>query len=284
MIESHILALITKSLSANTTTEEEKELLDWINLDPANQQAFDGVKNIWSLAGNLKEDFEPNTEKDWQKLKFKIGVVPVTRVRSRLYQVRWLRPASVFVAIAGLFLLIMIMIPANKVKEANYAKAPEKAKWLEFITTDSGAVVFLPDSSKVWVNKNSKLSYPSFFNDTVRTVYLSGESYFEVQKDPKRPFNVYTGNTRVRVLGTSFNVKEMNEDVEVSVLTGRVEFSSLKDSGAKLVLEKDETGTFNQKSTFIKKEKSNKKNFSKGNLKAFINKVKKAFKKKRSKK
>ncbi|WP_373494658.1 FecR family protein [Aquiflexum sp.] len=80
------------------------------------------------------------------------------------------------------------------------------------------------DGSKVILNSGSSLRYVKNFESDKREVELIGEAFFEVSKDPNRPFIVRTGQVSTQVLGTSFNVKSFeNEVLEVSLLTGLVE-------------------------------------------------------------
>jgi len=82
----------------------------------------------------------------------------------------------------------------------------------------------LRDGSKVVLNSGSTIRYIKNFENHQREIELTGEAYFEVSKDPKRPFIVRTGQISTQVLGTSFNIKAFeNEMLEVSLLTGQVE-------------------------------------------------------------
>lgn len=72
--------------------------------------------------------------------------------------------------------------------------------------------IMLEDSTVVWLNSESTLRYPEVFSDTNRRVQLSGEAYFEVKKDTKRPFLVESDGQTVRVLGTEFNIKAYPDD------------------------------------------------------------------------
>ncbi|WP_414617845.1 FecR domain-containing protein [Dyadobacter sp. 32] len=65
--------------------------------------------------------------------------------------------------------------------------------------------VVLPDGSKVWLNSESSLHFPTAFSGSERTVDLTGEGYFEIAKNSGMPFVVQAGETRVKVLGTHFN-------------------------------------------------------------------------------
>lgn len=71
----------------------------------------------------------------------------------------------------------------------------------------------LPDGSKVWLNSSSSLKYPISFEGDKRIVELSGEAYFEVEKNPKRAFIVKTKTRDISVLGTSFNVSAYTDDI-----------------------------------------------------------------------
>lgn len=83
--------------------------------------------------------------------------------------------------------------------------------------------VLLSDGSLVVLGPKSRLSYPQRFGSPARAVYLTGEAFFEVVKNPARPFLVYTTQTVVKVLGTSFSVRaDGASPVRVAVRTGRV--------------------------------------------------------------
>ena len=83
----------------------------------------------------------------------------------------------------------------------------------------------LPDGTKVWLNSDSKLRFPSHFLNKERRVELQGEAFFEVARDTLHPFRVETAHVVVQVLGTSFNVScYPDEEVEQTTLVeGRVE-------------------------------------------------------------
>lgn len=90
---------------------------------------------------------------------------------------------------------------------------------------DKSSFIF-QDGTVVTVNAGSRLTYPGRFGFALREVSLDGEAYFEVSKNPFRPFVVkLPGGQKVRVLGTSFNVRAFGEDdeVEVALDEGKVE-------------------------------------------------------------
>jgi ferric-dicitrate binding protein FerR (iron transport regulator) len=83
--------------------------------------------------------------------------------------------------------------------------------------------VQLPDGSHVSLEQGSTLNYPDSFSGKTREIYLDGEAFFEVTKNPARPFKVHTRLITTTVLGTSFNVEAYaNRQARIVVVTGRV--------------------------------------------------------------
>ena len=94
--------------------------------------------------------------------------------------------------------------------------------------TEKSQTITLSDGSSVLLQPNSKLSYPKIFTGNERKVYLSGEGFFEISKNPKKPFFVYANEIVTRVVGTSFRIKAYpdQQNVEVLVRTGKVKVKS----------------------------------------------------------
>jgi transmembrane sensor len=70
----------------------------------------------------------------------------------------------------------------------------------------------LPDGSKVWLNSASTLRFPAFFSGDTREVELNGEAFFDIAKNPKKPFKVITKDQVVEVLGTQFNINSYSDE------------------------------------------------------------------------
>lgn len=83
----------------------------------------------------------------------------------------------------------------------------------------------LPDGTAGWLNSGSSLTYSSPFNNN-RKVTLDGEAWFDVTHNEKNPFEIFAGNSKVKVLGTSFNVSAYpgSQYIEVVLQQGKVEF------------------------------------------------------------
>lgn len=86
----------------------------------------------------------------------------------------------------------------------------------------------LPDGSKVWLNAASSISYPVRFNGNERKVSVTGEAYFEIAQDSRRPFFVETGGKlQVQVLGTSFNISNYADEnaISTTLLEGSIKIN-----------------------------------------------------------
>ncbi|UYQ95488.1 FecR domain-containing protein [Chitinophaga horti] len=84
--------------------------------------------------------------------------------------------------------------------------------------------LLLPDGTKIWLNSASTLRFPTAFTGSERSVEITGEAYFEVAADPQRPFLVNIGDTKIQVLGTSFNVNAYANEaaMHTTLLAGSV--------------------------------------------------------------
>lgn len=99
---------------------------------------------------------------------------------------------------------------------------------LTLVTAEGNIGEFsLPDGTKVWLNENSRLTYPETFEKDRRNVSLVGEAFFEVRKDAQKPFSVITQNICIEVLGTSFGASCYDEDhyEEIVLKSGSVKVS-----------------------------------------------------------
>ena len=121
------------------------------------------------------------------------------------------------------------------------------------ISTDRGQkrVLSLPDGSTITLNAESEVKLPIKFADTSRVVYLIGHAHFDITRDIKRPFLVYTDYSKTKVLGTSFDIKTFpgSEKTEIVVSSGNVEFSQENNRRNKVRL------TVNDKATLLPGEK-----------------------------
>ncbi|PKQ62768.1 hypothetical protein BZG02_11225 [Labilibaculum filiforme] len=134
------------------------------------------------------------------------------------------RLASFYKLAAAVLLLPLLCSAIYFYLEKNNPK-----EWVEeYVPYGESKMVYLPDSSRLWLNAGTKLIYPKKFNNSLRQIYVAGEAYAEVKKDKSRPFILTAGEVTVEVLGTKFNVKSYSEDshIAVSLMEGSVKMNA----------------------------------------------------------
>ncbi len=278
--ERHIdYDLLGKYLSGECSKEEARSVETWRSSSKTNQDEFDRLARLWreadSLVGNNPAPV--NLDAAWDRLHGRLfgdqekpdkstiedtasnaeedislkgedmetpGMAPVreTKVRSLYYYAS--RIAAVLVV--GFLVYAVFFMTGGDLEQVVVLAEND------ITTTD------LPDDTKVTLNENAKITYPEKFKSEERAVELIGEAYFEVERDEEKPFVVHAHNAMVRVLGTSFNVRAVEEETEISVTVeeGKVRLSDEEDV-AFVILEKNEKGIFNRSTGHIEKyEKS----------------------------
>lgn len=152
----------------------------------------------------------------------------------RLGQLPGWRPWSSVVAAAVLLLVAGLWY--QQIQSGGIQTAKTDAHESALLTrTNKGThpiTVLLSDGSVVTLESKSSLSFPRAFASDVRLVKLTGEAFFDITKNPKRPFLVRTARSMTRVLGTSFHVRDFQQrPVSVVVRTGRVAVYALPKAG-----------------------------------------------------
>lgn len=152
----------------------------------------------------------------WNSLQQSIARKPEGFSTTRKW---WAAIGSVAAAVALLLLSGRVW---NEQPPFSGAAVTEAGKVVITNELEAVATYYLPDSSAVTLQPGSRLSYAAGFSGDLRDVYLSGEAFFEVTPDPRKPFQVHASDLMVKVLGTSFNVKDDGENITVAVKTGKV--------------------------------------------------------------
>lgn len=225
----HISEELLSRYLANTATEADIDLINsWLKESKENQKELNDYRFLWEKSGEIRpEHFAKNTDAAWKKVQSQMNKetqplkeiapeVPVQKLSST--KKKW--PSIGIWAAASVALLIMSYGWFLRQKHS-----PEKIaiRNVELVTGQNTKEQFLPDGTKVFLNYNSKLTFPETFEDSIRSVRLSGEAFFEVKSDSLHPFIIEANGTEVRVLGTSFNVKAYKtEPVRVDVASGKV--------------------------------------------------------------
>lgn len=168
---------------------------------------------------------DTRTDAAWKRLHRRLeedGLITARRERAPLYK----RPAFAIAATVVILIGFSIFSPNLLFKKST----------LDTITNidpQSSLVKILEDGSAVFMSANARLSFPKEFNSNKREVKLSGDAFFDISRDEKRPFIIETGQLLIEVLGTSFNV---NSDLDESPLTQKQASVSVHTGRVKVIL------------------------------------------------
>lgn len=224
--------LLSKKISGEASQDELNEFAELAANHPDWQSTVETLSSIWQQAipsqhNEAETAFVPHVEKMKQLgIEFsehratysEIGVPEKNASRSKTR--RWLVSTMVIVVVAvGVFVL--------KNEKSGGDKLASNALPISQVSTKSGSKtrIQLPDGSTVWLNASSDLTYDKNFGKNLREVNLVGEAFFDVVRDPERPFIIHTRVIDVKVLGTQFNVRAYPNDAytEASLIKGSVE-------------------------------------------------------------
>jgi len=195
---------IIRFLNGEMTFKERRDLELWINMKDENSQYFHELKALYDATHNELNNLA-HTDKEWKR--FKERVITENRKNSRRFIKIYQKVAAV--------LILPLMIAGFLYSSTEHTSADSYLNNKLVIVSPLGekSQVILPDSTKVWLNSASKLTYSNFGTDGTRTVHLEGEGFFSVTKDSKHPFIVVTKDYKVKVLGTKFNVRSYPDEV-----------------------------------------------------------------------
>lgn len=253
------LDLITKKLSGEISLEEDQSLKKWLDESDENQKVFDSYKATWDEMDRVKGKSSREIDVEWEKLENAIDFdEDAVQVKERSLFTIFYRSAAALLLIATTIFSVYKIISSQGTEQL-----VAQVQTLE---------VELSEGSKVTVNSNSKLSYPKKFEKNIRQVELSGEAFFEVAKDPERPFIINAGDVRVEVLGTSFNVKayENLEQIEVTVSSGKVAVYPLNNPDEKVILVKGQKAIFYKSNAKVESSLNDDINFASWKTKEII--------------
>lgn len=207
---------LIKYISGNATSQEEKEVLRWLYKSEQNLKYFAGLKSMW-IYNNMPESGAEDSDIKALEEILKGG----RGVNKRLIIYRYLLYAASVVILASLSLNLISLSKKDGVKEEMLKGRVELSDIPEGFThtlyTNKGVkgAFVLPDGSKVWLNSDSKITFPDKFTGPTREVLISGEVFFDVKSDSLKPMIVNTNRGFiVKVTGTKFNIRSYDNDEE----------------------------------------------------------------------
>ncbi len=205
MTSEKIHTLIVKYLTGEASADESEELSAWLSESAENRNTFRSMKDAFDL-GRFETDVKnADTPAEWRKLRKRIAP-------SAEKPVRRINPFREAMRYAAIFVLGLLCMKAADLLRTDTPPEPEKFVTRVETGKSERTKVILPDSTVVWLNACSSISYDQDFGNETRKVDLKGEAFFEVRHNTGKPFLVHADDLTYRVTGTSFNVYSFDND------------------------------------------------------------------------
>ena len=207
-MDQQITALFRKYLSNSATSDEMKELDEWI---ASNEDLNDWLEN---QVDDSSAEMDAEKQADiLAKIHEKIAV----QSKQKFVLPGWAK------TVAAVALIVLMAVSAAIYFRSNQ---PNMIQYAEIgALRGQKASVTLPDGTKITLNSESTLKYSTNYNQSDRAVELVGEAYFEVAKNKKIPFVVKAGKLEIEAKGTAFNIKAYPTDNSISttLTEGKIE-------------------------------------------------------------
>jgi transmembrane sensor len=209
---------ILKLVTGNLSPEEKKKVIADIRDKEENKEAFKKVKISWAFLSSTRKLNDYEIENAYLKIQDKISEKK-RKLNTTLKIV--LKYAAIIV-----FLISLTTIYYTNKQQIKRNDTQTELSYVSFITENGQrSKVVLPDSSIVWLNSGTTLSYPSNFSKHFRKVSLKGQAFFQVAHKENNPFSVQANGLIVKALGTKFDVDAYPENDKIAVVleSGKVE-------------------------------------------------------------
>jgi ferric-dicitrate binding protein FerR (iron transport regulator) len=209
--------LVAKYLTGNCNEGEKQQVETWRDSKSDNMEAFSQYRAIWENAKPPADSFVPDVENALKAINKQLTSVPYDAKRSKIVPfVTYTRRIAAAILLGAGIWLAYTLLWKNQEEISLIAESGNTRK-----------EVVLSDGTHIWLNTSSMLRYPEKFKGKERKVYIEGEAFFDVAKNPGMPFIIETSQSVVAVLGTEFNLRARKDEVLtiVTVTEGKVSFS-----------------------------------------------------------
>ncbi len=204
--------LLIRFITHRCSAEEVEQIDRWIAQDKANADRLFETEQLWSLKDESKFSENREINRAYERFLARQRTNSThRRTTPRIFN--WIKYSA---AAAVIGLLSLNLYQMQQEKGSPSMNTVEVAK-------GEKASVTLSDGTIVWLNAETKITYPSQFATKTREVSIEGEAYFNVAKDEKKPFIVSGNGFNINVLGTQFNVSaHSGEDVIIALKEGKI--------------------------------------------------------------
>lgn len=237
--------LLEEHFANPTDSDAAQSVNEWVADASENRMILEQLQRYYKAYGSLPIDLKPDHQAALKKVIKKLDLKPQ---RHRLATSWWKVAALLIIGFTSWWLMY------------DMHQKPAPVEMSQLYAGNTKLNVTLSDGSHIWLNAHSSISYPKKFTNT-RNIRLCGEAYFEIAHDSSRPFIVQTDQTKIRVLGTKFNVRSYpsEKEVIVTVTEGKVGFGSA--ANRQLLLTQNQKGTFDKQTGNIMQRENDNVNF-----------------------
>lgn len=209
-MEHKLIAYYEQKLDASEIAEVEQ----WLLSDAMHQKIYEDTIRIWQDAKQKKKFTQLDKTQAWEKLQQKIAQQKKTPAKGKVFHIKWWQASA---AAAAAIFIILFFNTKNQDP-------------VLYTANDISQNIKLPDNTNIVLYPNTTLEVSNDFNKKSRTVTLKGDAFFDIAKNPDKPFIINDNNMMVQVLGTSFTILHHKDFSTVYVRSGKVKASFQKQS------------------------------------------------------
>ena len=235
--KDHIWFLMARKFSGEASVAEMTELELLLMQNPNENYSMEILADLWQ---NNAETDSLYSENKYRELLLRMQHMGINTanfadsdglVRAKKGFKIKIPKTLVFTIVSLMIAGVTVFLLFQKSQSKDISKVQQELLAKHEIKTNYGSKtsMVLPDGSKVWLNAGSKMTYNKDYGVEVREVNLTGEAYFDVVKNEKKPFLIHAGKVNIRVLGTAFNVRSYPDEknTETSLVRGSLEISMM---------------------------------------------------------
>lgn len=232
--------LFQKLVTGDLQDAEQLQLEQWRQQADLNNLIYEEIVNDQNFCDLLQTGSWKDNSREWENI--------LDRINPKVYKTVKLTPRNYWLSAAVAGLLLLMGLTGGLFFTGKQPSGTENTFTHIYSPRGQRTQVTLPDKSRVWLNSETSMQYPSTFNGKIREVTIEGEAFFEVAKNPEKPFIVNTSELKVKVYGTSFNVKAYPDEktIETTLIDGKLSIQPNSDvEGSKeLFLKPNEKVTY----------------------------------------
>ena len=253
--------ILARHLAGETDERGQEYILEWLQESESNSVLYKEINEYWNHVNSMKEMNQFDVNNGWERLHKKI--IASSGIAGTVKQRKWNKWDSIFskplLRIAAAITLL-IMLGAGSYWMVTLWQKNSMITLATSVTDDQTGVT-LPDGTLVFLNADTKIRYSKNLNARDRKVKLTGEAYFDVARNPEKPFLIYSGKAGIKVLGTSFNVQALQSSgrVEVFVESGSVQLFEAENIGNTITIEPGYIGSMENET--VEKQKNTDENY-----------------------